>query len=107
MDLLEELYNKKITLDEAYDKYDKIREEIDEGKYHSIVHNGRIDLASLLGMDKYEYTAFGHGAGLDSIAKWRYEGWPGVCAESGKKFYYKEYGWLVKEINGKDVLVLI
>jgi hypothetical protein len=107
MDIIKDLYEKKITLDEAHNLLDQVIDDSNNGKYDHLVKDGRIDLAPIIGMDNYEYTAYGQGADFDTIAKWRYEGWPTICAKSGRTFDYKSYGWFVKEINDRDALVLI
>lgn len=93
---------------EARSKVEEIVQNVHRGSYHHLVDNeGRIDIAPLLYFNEYEYTAFCQGIDLRVLATWRYEGWPDKCAKTGEKINYKEYGWLVKKIDGKTGLVLI
>ena len=103
IDIIKAIHEGEISLDEAYDIFDSIIEDKD-GNYKD---GEEIPILELTGMDNYEYTAFCQGAGLEDLVKWRYEGWPNVCARTGRKFDYKKYGWLVKEIGGETKLILL
>ena len=72
MDLLKELYEGRISDDEASDIFFDTNE-----------------------MD----TAFVQGAPWSVIAKWRYEGWPDTCSETGLPIDHTKIHCLVKQIN--------
>lgn len=107
MNILSEINEKRISEEEAYDLILKITKDVHAGKYPEFEENNSVDLAKILEMDNYEYTAYCQGAGLFEITKWRYEGWPTKCAESNIPFNYKNYGWIVQEINDESKLVLL
>ena len=95
MDILKELYEGLITEDEVYDKIDQVREDIDKGLYREFCYVDeegltRCDLAAIMGMDRYEYTAHCHGVPLSVIADWRYNGWPTKYFDTGEPVNYKE-----------------
>ena len=99
MDILKELYEGLITEDEVYDKIDQVREDIDKGLYREFCYVDeegltRCDLAAIMGMDRYEYTAHCHGVPLSVIADWRYNGWPTKYFDTGEPVNYKEGYWL-------------
>ena len=103
MDILKELYEGLITEDEVYDKIDQVREDIDKGLYREFCYVDeegltRCDLAAIMGMDRYEYTAHCHGVPLSVIADWRYNGWPTKYFDTGEPVNYKEGYWL-KAVN--------
>jgi hypothetical protein len=89
IDLLKELYEKKITEDQAYDIFDEVVDRAHKGKLSHPI-NEEIKL------DKYEWTASCHGIGFKTIAKWRYEGWPNTCPVCKKSINYKDYHWATK-----------
>lgn len=95
MDVLLEIKNRKISVSEAHNIIDKAISDSNEGKYPEFEYDGRVDLAAIIGMNEYEYTAYGHGADLETIANWRYDGWPTYCCKTGKPINYKNYGWFV------------
>ncbi|GAB6982003.1 hypothetical protein [Prevotella dentasini] len=98
MDILKDLFLDNITEDGAYCKIDKVMDDIEHGSYDNLIDGeGRIDLASLLGMDEYEYTAYCQAAPLSVIAEWRYNGWPTRCCLTDRPLDYKEYHWFVTE----------
>jgi len=102
MDLLQELYYGEVTIDEAYDKYDRIQGEIEKGKYTENMINNTIEMGTIMGMNNYEYTALCQGAPLNIIANWRYKGWPDKCCISNRKFNYQNYNWLVVELENEE-----
>lgn len=103
MDLLKDLYTNVISMDEANDIYESIRGDIDNGVYDSLLNNDKtIDLAFLLRMDEQEYTALCQGAPFSIIARQRYEGWPCKCCKTNQFIDYKQYYWLVQELDNGD-----
>jgi hypothetical protein len=92
MDILELIYNEKISLKEAYRLCDEMIEE---------VHRGERDPHwwPVLGLSDYEATAFAHGASLENLVKLRYEGWPTICSRCRLPLDYTLYGWL---FDGSD-----
>lgn len=98
MDILLEVYNKRISSSQAYEMIDKIRDDIDDGVYGNLLKMNRIDFASILGMDEYEYT-YCQGAPLSIISQWRYCGWPCKCCKTNLPIDYKQYHWFVQELN--------
>ena len=105
MDILKELYEGLITEDEVYDKIDQVREDIDKGLYREFCYVDeegltRCDLAAIMGMDRYEYTAHCHGVPLSVIADWRYNGWPTKYFDTGEPVNYKEGYWFARKIKG-------
>lgn len=102
MNILQELHNKRISSSQAYEMIDKVRDDIDKGVYDTLLNMGRIDFASILGMDEYEYTAYCQGAPLSIISQWRYCGWPSKCCKTNLPIDYKQYHWFVKELDNGD-----
>lgn len=93
-DALRELCQGKLSLRRLY----RLDRQIIESP-----HAPRI--AELLGLSKVESTATLHGVPHDVLAKWRYEGWPGVCAKCGKKINVRRFGWWAgKKKRGQFVL---
>ena len=99
MDILKELYEGLITEDEAHDKINQAMGDMHKGLYgeFSYVDDGvRVwDLSAIIGMDRYEYTAYLHGVPLSVIADWRYNGWPTKYFDTGEPVNYKE-GYYVR-----------
>ena len=89
IDLLNLLYSKKIDVDEAIDIVLAANDA-----YHN--NENSLPYNEELMLDKYEWTAQGQGAQLNVIAKWRYEGWPRICAGCGCSIDYTKFGWFVK-----------
>jgi len=54
-------------------------------------------LADELGLSNKEYTAYMHGAPFDTLAQWRYQGWPAVCSRCNDPLDSDQYGWMVRE----------
>ena len=99
IDILKQLYQKKITEDRAYDIKDKASMDFHIGnlKEYPYVY---------LNLDNYERTAASN-CDLSRIAKWRYEGWPEKCPKCGKKIIKEKFGWHCNEVNEKEHLVHI
>ena len=99
MDILKELYEGLITEDEAYDKREQVMEDINKGLYREFCYVDeegltRCDLGAIMGMDRYEFTAYLHAVPLSVIADWRYNGWPTKYFDTGEPVNYKEGYWL-------------
>ena len=88
MDILKKIYDEKLSSDDAIDLIDESRELYNKDKDYEG------NLRDYLKMDNYEYTAYAWGCSLNTIAKWRYEGWPTHDCKTGETINYKEYGWL-------------
>lgn len=100
MDILKELYYSLISEDDALTKVDHIFYDIRKGIYDKFkTDDTHINLAGIMGMDNYEYTAYCQAAPLSVIAKWRYEGWPNKCCKTGRDINYKNYHWIVKQCS--------
>lgn len=78
----------KITVGQAYDKFDEIVNKFHEGEVEGELH-------LLFGMDNYEWTASCHGLDLGTLAHWRENGWPTKCNACGRKINYKNAGWII------------
>jgi len=87
-DIIKKIIEGSLTLDEAYDEFDRVLESD---------HGGKVP--ELLGLTKIEYTANCHSVGLDELAEWRKNGWPNKCAICGKKIVIENWGWFAREIN--------
>ena len=81
-DLLKEVYDGKLTDEEAADIFEQYLDE-------SRVEWGHRDALML---SHYELTAE-RFAPFSAIAKWRYEGWPQRCPICGGKIVIENYGW--------------
>lgn len=100
-DILNLLYYHKIEKNEVESLYNKLFEDIKEGYYEQYyLDNGKYDIATIMALDKYEYTAFLQGVPFETLAKWRYEGWPQKCCKTGAAFDYKKYYWIATELKG-------
>lgn len=100
-DILNLLYYHKIEKNEVESLYNKLFEDIKEGYYEQYyLDNGKYDIAAIIALDKYEYTAFLQGVPFETLAKWRYEGWPQKCCKTGATFDYKKYYWIATELKG-------
>ena len=100
MDILKELYEGLITEDEAYDKREQVMEDINKGLYREFCYVDeegltRCDLGAIMGMDRYEFTAYLHAVPLSVIADWRYNGWPTKYFDTGEPVNYKEGYWFM------------
>ena len=73
IDLLEMLNTNSISLDASYDLIDRTVENIH-------LRGTDPDWARTLGLSTYEARAYAHGAGLEDLVHFRYQGWPISCA---------------------------
>ena len=88
-DLLKELYENKITEDQAYEIFDDT-----VSKFHKGII--KLGIFKYLMMDKYEATANLSAISLKETARWRYEGWPTICSKCKQPLNYKEGCWGAK-----------
>lgn len=93
IDLLAALHENRITVSQA----EAIDSEIMASQDASRV-------AELLGLNTEEWTAFCHGVPFQTLAKWRYEGWPSTCSKCGELISIQKFGWLAVEKGNKFVL---
>jgi hypothetical protein len=110
LDILKDLYEGRISEDEAYDIQDQVGEDFEAGKIEGKIIDGEItlDLGAYLGLTRMEWAAILHNASYNTVAKWRYEGWPTKCAECGKKIIPEKFGWKAKDgKEGKGILIHI
>ena len=61
MDILKDLYQGRITEEEACDLFDQIVDDVHNGVYGTD-DEGRVNIGSIMGMDKYEETAAAQSA---------------------------------------------
>jgi hypothetical protein len=109
MNILKDIHENKISERDAEEIIENLLKSPINVKYKKhIDKDGKIDITTILGMDKYEYTAYCQGAGLSTITNWRYRGWPIKCCETNNPIDYRNFGWFVKKCkNGKYGLVLL
>lgn len=94
-DLLKEIYDREISPEDAETAFQRIL----RSEQGSLVYD-------LLRITKREATAFLHGVTFADLAKWRYEGWPNVCARCGQEIDLDAFGWFAgEEQDGNSVLV--
>ena len=93
-DVLKYVYEGRWTEDDAHDFFDVV------------IDSDEVWLEKPLCMSRQEWTALGQGTPFEVIAKWRYEGWPDKCIETGEPINYKEFGWFVVEYD-EDLYSLI
>lgn len=96
MNILDSIYNNKITSKEAEGIILEITEAF-HGNKTSPHYNGNDSLQDAIGMDELEYTAYCQGASLHVVSKWRYEGWPNKDLDTGETVDYKKDNWVVKK----------
>ena len=99
IDLLDMLNTNSISLEAAYDLIDQTVENI---------HLGRADpdWASALGLSKYEARAYAHGAGLEDLVQFRYQGWPVKCAYCHLGIdFERDYWWFRRAKSEQPCLV--
>ncbi len=89
IDLLNMVYQNKISAEEAQIILDDTISDFHSGKL-------KIVIPSELMLDNYEWTAICHGIDLNILAKWKMEGWPQKCSLCGRKLDYRKYGWLIQ-----------
>lgn len=82
-DILKEIYEKKITEKEASDFLKKALESEED------------NAVNLMGLNlENEWTALMlHDISYAVLAKWRYEGWPSICAICHEKLDIDKGGW--------------
>jgi hypothetical protein len=108
IDILKSINGNEISKYNAYKLLDKIIANPIQYAEESEIEGNRVNMAAIIGMDNYEYTAFCHGAGLLDISSWRYKGWPTRCFKTGKLFNYKNYGWrIVTDKKEQSRIVLL
>lgn len=96
IDILTELVNGSMTYDEGMETYTKILNSPDAE-----------DVAELLGMTSWEWTAYLHAVPFDVLAKWRSEGWPTNCHICGLEINVESFGWWASWQKGQYRLVHI
>jgi len=93
--ILKEIYEKKITEQDAYDFYEQV------------MNTDIKNVETFLGCSISEWTAFiWNWVPLSTIAQWRYEGWPDICAICGKNIVIEKGEWTIlkeEKINNKIV----
>jgi hypothetical protein len=62
------------------------------------------DIERVLLLSRPEWTAYGQGATLAEIARWRYHGWPKRCTACGLTIEVEDFGWKVVEADGDSLL---
>lgn len=95
-DILDELIRGRLTLSKAEEILERVIDSTDAGS-----------LPAMVGMSAIEWTAFGHGAHLGDLSRWRADGWPSVCDICGKRVFVDEFGWVVRERDGTDEVGLV
>ena len=93
VNILKLLYEKKITEKEAYKIYDDVM-KYDNSQW-----------IELLGLTRYEAAAYSFG--FQTIARWRYKGWPTKCTLCKKKLVIEKYGWMNKKVGNRRKLAHI
>jgi hypothetical protein len=93
-DLLKELIDGKVTEEQAENVLSEILEDMDR----------TVPVQELIGMSRYEWTAYGHGTDLKDIARWRSHGWPDRCFVCGQPINVEAFGWLPREHDGHTQL---
>lgn len=91
-DLLKDLFDHKITKDQARDLLLETSQLFHDG----VINEGAYKYFKF---DNYETTADNGVASLETIANWRYKGWPDKCIYCRKPLDYKLFGWMGKN-NG-------
>ncbi len=83
-DILRELHLGILSSQQADAVFDELMDSSNSSK-----------IKEILGISPQEWTAFGQGASLSLLAKWRYEGWPNSCRICGKAIEFEKYGWFL------------
>lgn len=97
IDLLKMLYEKQITLEEAYDLRDDAVDRAHAGEFE--------DISKYLGFDVWEVSSNANVAGLENLAKLRYEGWAETCYKCRRKIIKEKGGWWF-DMDENDSLLL-
>ena len=92
-DILNELYSNTLSVEGADAVLNSVLESDDAP-----------NIQRELVLSRPEWTAYGQGAALAEIAKWRYCGWPERCTACGLTINVKEFGWKVVEDDGDSLL---
>ena len=93
-DILKQVFDDSSSLAEAESGYDQVMDSSEAAH-----------VAEILGLNRIEWTAFGHGVPFDELAKWRYNGWPDVCPLCNRKVDIEKFGWMAKGENGHHVIM--
>ena len=92
MDILHQIIEKTLTIKKAQAILDNA---IEEG----------IDWILAVGFDKYEATAYAHGAGIKSLSIMRRDGWPTLCSKCHQPINYRKfYWWFQPSKDGKPAI---
>jgi hypothetical protein len=93
-DLLAEIEDARLTSEEAQGILDRFLDS-----------PNACDVAVALGFSQPEWTAYGHGAGLAELARWRAKGWPRACRICSREIRVEDFGWTVRESgSGSELL---
>ena len=85
-DLLQDVIECRPSGDEAEDAIDALLDA-----------DALTDFGENVSLTRQDYTAFAHGAGIQTLACWRRDGWPRTCSICQKPLTPSEYGWIVGE----------
>ncbi len=92
IDLINDIFSEKITLDEAGRIYDY---------YMDNITTTDPPIHEILGFSIKEWSAYALGVPFEVIAKWRANGWPDVCFFCKEKIISDNYGWFPHVHDGK------
>ena len=96
--ILEKIYTNKLK----EGKGNKIIRDLLDSEALISKTNDILDILAILGFSKIEWQAYSRSAPLKVIAKWRYEGWPSKCMETGKKINLEKSDWIIaRDLDGK------
>jgi hypothetical protein len=94
MDLLKLLHTGAISDEQARDIFDEHQRRFHSGETSQ-------QWTDAFELSLYEASAYAHGAGLQYLAKLRYEGWPTTCCRCHCPLDYRQGGWwFVHEDDG-------
>ncbi len=91
--ILNEIFERKVTIEQADELLASILSSPEAGRAES-----------LLMMTRPEWTAHVHGATFEELASWRYLGWPSQCMRCGREIEVANFGWKVVDVDGVSVL---
>ena len=89
MDLLALIHYGEISLAKAERIFDETIEAVHQG----------VSLPAWwdrLGLSPYEATAHAQGAGLETLVRLRYSGWPSRCCRCHVPLDYRLFGWWIE-----------
>ena len=86
IDLLSHIATGKLRLDEAQAIVDEVLASPQAER-----------VTELLGMTSLEWIAYGLGAPLEALARWRTTGWPTMCTRCGRLLRPERYAWAVEK----------